>query len=138
MAWEIVERLDTWNIKSDRRCIARVQKKAGAREEAQRIIDCVNALEGIEDPEQALEMFRKAWPAFYADMLAIVEVTTQRDALLEALKRAAAAMDDTRKILQERARRDQGYDDIEIQKYANWGVLDTASARATIAQCEEK
>ena len=35
--WEVVERSDTWNVKQGKRCIARLQKKAGAHLEARRI-----------------------------------------------------------------------------------------------------
>jgi len=32
--WEVVERSDTFNIKAGNRCIARLQKKAGAKDDA--------------------------------------------------------------------------------------------------------
>ena len=35
--WRIKEKVDTFNIKSGRRCIARVQKKAGALEDARKL-----------------------------------------------------------------------------------------------------
>jgi len=49
--WEVVERSDTWNVKAGNRCIARLQKKAGAETDAHNIAalpDLLEALEALE------------------------------------------------------------------------------------------
>ena len=45
--WEIVERSDTLNIKAGTRCIARLQKKAGAWDEARLIVQAPEMADAI-------------------------------------------------------------------------------------------
>lgn len=52
--WEIVERSDTWNIKSGKRCIARLQKKVGAEADAKLIVAAVEELKMSEADFEAI------------------------------------------------------------------------------------
>jgi hypothetical protein len=90
--WNVVERMDTWNVKQGKRCIARLQKKAGAHLEARRIAStpnleqAVRLILGLEKHPAFADNFRAEADTGYSPEPETVQLSNRtRAQLLNAL-----------------------------------------------------